>query len=38
MTDVAGLSGLMIKDALVWTDDVVGMVLGGELYTSLMLT
>lgn len=37
INNVAGLSGLVIKDALVWTDGVIGVVLGGELYTSVIL-
>ncbi|KAG1855973.1 hypothetical protein F4604DRAFT_1799726 [Suillus subluteus] len=31
------LSGLVVYDALDWTSEVVYIILGGELYTSVML-
>jgi len=31
------LSGLIISDAINWTGEIVNVVLGGELYTSVTL-
>jgi hypothetical protein len=38
ITNVAGLSGLIACDALSWVGDIVNVILGGELYTSVTLT
>jgi hypothetical protein len=32
------LSGIIVFDTTVWADEVVNTILGGELYTSMILT